>query len=375
MPPASTEFLPEGHTHVLQDPGSGMSFVPIPSSADAAGCRHAGPSHGRLEMLTVDGAHGEGGGQIIRNAVALSALTGTPIRIVNIRANRKKPGLFPQHMAAVRAVACTCGAQTEGLLPGSSLLTFVPEKISSCSTSVEVGTAGCIPLVIQAWLTPALDTGGELRVTGGTEVPLGPTVDYMDRVFLPCLRASGASIRVEILSRGYYPAGGGSVVIQIEKKPLSPIHPQEKGDMCVIVSCSSNLPAHVAERQAVSAGKILEKETCGHFTVETDIRTGKGTGSSCTIYRGCKGGSSLGHRGLPAERVGEAAAREALSAFQSPGSIDVHLSDQLLLPLALYGGTFSSASLTPHAETTLWLLEQFGFSVHVHQDNGVEFSA
>ncbi len=326
-------------------------------------------------MLTIDGSYGEGGGQLVRNAVALSAITGEPVTIDRIRAGRDKPGLAAQHLAAVKAVMCACDADVNGISPGSSSLVFVPDKLKSCSVIVDVGTAGSIPLVIQSWLSVALRAGGSLRVTGGTEVRQSPTIDYLENVLAEVLRSAGAEITIDILKRGYYPEGGGDVLIDVKKRSLSPIEPgsmQESG--CGIISCSSNLPPHVADRHASSAAGFLRKEgiSCG---IWMDERIGASTGSSCTIWRGAKGGTALGKRGVPAERIGEIAAKTAVNEFASSGIVDTHLSDQLLVPVALFGGTYTAAHLTSHAETTLWLLEKFGFDVQFHQGSVAEFSA
>ncbi len=330
----------------------------------------------RLPMLTIDGSFGEGGGQLVRNAVGLSALTGIPVAISRIRAGRKRPGLFPQHIAAVWAIACSCDATVTGLEQGSSVVTFTPGKPKPCDVSVTIGTAGSIPLIILAWLPVALITGGNLHVTGGTEVPLSPTIDYFDNVFCSVLRKSGAEIHLNIERRGYYPAGGGAVTVLVEQRNISPIRTDEQcSGPCHIASCSSNLPAHVADRQAVAAARHVERETGLTCENVIDARAGPGTGSSCTIWRGAKGGSELGRRGFPAENVGESAARVVIDAFRAPGTVDVHIADQLLVPLALFGGKFTTAALTTHAEATVWLLEQFGYKIQSTCGAGVEFSA
>jgi len=326
-------------------------------------------------MLTINGSYGEGGGQIVRNAVALSAITGEPVTIDRIRAGRDKPGLAAQHIGAVRAVMGTCDADVEGISAGSSTLTFVPEKLKLCTVTVDVGTAGSIPLVIQSWLSVALWAGGTLRVTGGTDVQKSPTIDYLNHVLANVLRSAGAEITMEILKRGYYPEGGGEVLIELKRRSLSPIEPESIRDSgCGIVSSSSNLPPQVTERQASAAAELLMREGIS-CTIRRDRRTGSSTGSSITIWRGAKGGSALGRRGVPAEKIGGIAARAALDQFASPGIVDTYLSDQLLVPIALFGGTYTASHLTSHAETTLWLLEQFGYDVQFHQSSVAEFSA
>jgi len=326
-------------------------------------------------MLTIDGSYGEGGGQLVRNAVALSAITGEPITINRIRASRKRPGLGPQHVAAVKAVAHACDADTSGNTVGSTDLSFLPGRSKTCDTVIDVGTAGSIPLVIQAWLPVALHFGGKLRITGGTEVQKSPTIDYLDHVLVAVMRSAGADISIKILKRGYFPEGGGEVEIEVKKKGISPIDPGLMDMTCDIASCSSNLPEHVTDRQASSAAQYLRKELGFSCAIHPDRRTGPSTGSSCTAWNGAKGGIALGKRGVPAEEVGETAARALVGEIRSPGLVDIFLADQLLVPLALFGGSYTAGALSSHAETTLWLLARFGYEVHLRKNSVVEFSA
>ncbi len=327
-------------------------------------------------MLQVDGSVLEGGGQLVRMAAALSALTGTPMELVNIRAGRERPGLRPQHCTALRAVAGTCSARVEGLAIGSRDLRFSPGPATRCSQSLDIGTAGSIPLVLQAWLPVALEKGGEITLTGGTEVAMSPTIDYFTRVFCPVLEGHGAQVETEILQRGYYPAGGGLVRVRAEPSALAPINlgagwgSTWRG----ICSASSRLPAHVAERQAGSAARVLAEATGRTYPATLDARPGPGTGSSCTVWEGCRGSSELGRRGFPAERVGENAARGLVRALRSPWAVDEHLSDQLLVYIARYGGFYTSPSCSLHARTMCWLLSRFGYHIEVTKTpQGVEF--
>ena len=328
-------------------------------------------------MLIIDGSMHEGGGQLIRSAVALSAITCTPIIIEKVRENRATPGLAAQHLAAVKAVVGMCGAETRGLSVGSRRFEFVPGPLRHNDFSLDVGTAGSIPLVLQAWLPVALHTGGRLVVQGGTEVRMSPTIDYLDRVFGRVLRSHGAKVTLQVLSRGYYPRGGGLVEAEVTASGLDRIRlgagakEEERG----IISCSSGLPDHVAERQGSSAQGLLHAATGEVFDVVHDRRMGPSTGSSVTAWCGFKGGSALGKRGLPAEMVGEAAARNLIGALSGAGGADVHLADQLLIYIAQYGGMITSSEKTRHAETMCWLLGLFGYRVNVHEGAIVEFSA
>ncbi len=206
---------------------------------------------------------------------------------------------------------------------------------------------------------------------------MSPTIDYVDHVFAQALRSQGAEVSIRVLQRGYYPAGGGLVEAVVRASALNRIRLMEVPDEQGICSCSSNLPDHVTERQGSSAQGILHRATGEIFEVAYDRRKGPSTGSSITVWRGFKGASALGRRGLPAERVGEAAAAALISELSHAGTVDEHLADQLLIYIGQYGGSLTTSQKTHHAETMCWLLGLFGYQLDMHEGEHVplvEFS-
>ena len=297
-------------------------------------------------MIEINGSFGEGGGQIVRTAVALSAVTGKPVRITNIRQGRSKPGLAAQHARAIMALAGICDARTSGATPGSSEIAFSPGEIRGGSHRVEIGTAGSVTLLMQC-LLPALlraDAPSSLRIHGGTDVSWAPTVDYFKNVFLPALSSFGAKVSLEVLQRGYYPRGQGEVLLEVEPAKLKAGHlecrtcdtRQSTQSIVQGVSHCSNLPEHVAARQADSAVQMLSEAGFQAHVAREALRL-PSMGSGITLWSGCKGASFLGERGLPAEKVGRRAAEELIIELKSKATVDVHLADQLIPYLALAG--------------------------------------
>ena len=168
-------------------------------------------------MLTIDGSYGEGGGQILRTAVALSALNKEPIKIINIRANRPNPGIKAQHYVAIKSVKELCNAKTSGLEVGSSSLTFTPGEIKGGTYKFDIGTAGSMVLVFQTCILASLKSKEPItiRLTGGSDDKWAPTWDYFYYVFLPLIKKIGVNVDAKLIKRGYYPIGGGEAEITI----------------------------------------------------------------------------------------------------------------------------------------------------------------
>ncbi|BAU46807.1 ribosomal subunit interface protein [Sulfurifustis variabilis] len=321
-------------------------------------------------MKTIDASHGEGGGQVVRTACALAAMTGEGVRLVNMRAGRRPPGLAAQHLTAVRAVAALCDAEVAGLALGAREIVFLPGRIKPGEFRFDVGTAGSVTLVLQALLPAALCAPGPVRVTvtGGTDVRATPTVDYFQRVFLPLLARTGARASLRIVRRGYYPRGGGEVELTIEPcGRFAPLRLEQAGALELIEGFAycANLPGHIAARMANAATARL-----AGLRVRIDTRVlGRteafGPGGAIVLAartaHALLGALAVAERGVPAERLGELAADELRPEIESGATLDVHAADQLLVYLARAAGpsVFLARTLSLHVQTVCWLLEQF----------------
>lgn len=312
-------------------------------------------------MIEIDGSFGEGGGQIVRTAVALSAVTSYPVRITSIRKGRKNPGLSPQHVTAISALAQVANAEIEGAKPGSAEVIFRPGEIQGGEREIDIGTAGSITLLMQC-LLPALvfaDSPTTLTVRGGTDVKWSPTIDYLSQVALPAFAEFGVQSRLSCERRGYYPRGGGVATLEVAPGRLRRTDLLASGPGEVEgVSHSSNLPQHVAERQSEAATRVLGREG---FDAEISCETGTfpSTGSGITLWSGRKGASALGERGLRAEKVGASAAEEMVAELRSRAAVDRYLADQLVPYLALAGGSYSAPQISRHASTNIWTATRF----------------
>ena len=323
-------------------------------------------------MLEIDGAYGEGGGQLLRTAVALAAITGRPIRVRRIRAQRDKPGLAPQHLAAVRVVAAIAAARATGLELRSDTLEFHPGGIAGGSHRFDVGTAGSVTLVVQA-LLPVMIAGGApcaASIVGGTDVRAAPPLDYFGEVLLRLLRRMGVDARLAVRRRGYYPRGGGEVEIAVlPGRDLRPLGADEPGTLRHVAGVAhvGNLPEHIATRMLSSALDRLDPPVRARAAIATrvlgpDEAIGQGgaiVAWACTEHA-ILGAGRVAERGVRAEALGAAVGDELAADLASGATLDVHAADQLLVYLALArGGSFATRSLTSHARTAIWLIEQF----------------
>ena len=320
--------------------------------------------------MKLDGSYGEGGGQILRTAVALSAVTGEPVEINNIRKNRPKPGLSAQHVKAVECAAALCNGEVRGCSLHSTDLKFIPGKIKGGAYDINIGTAGSITLILQCLMPIAMHSPDTVRIkiSGGTDVSWSPTIDYMRFVTLFALSKMGYDCSIDLVRRGYYPRGDGCVEAIIAPAKLR--RAEFETNICPVIqgiSHSSRLPMHVVQRQASTAQKLLQHE--GFDTrIAIETKDEASTGSGLTLWCGNMGGSALGKPGFAAEKVGNLAADVILSELTSKAGVDEYLADQLIPYMALAGGgLFTTRNISLHTKTNIWVTEQFldvKFNIH-----------
>jgi RNA 3'-terminal phosphate cyclase (ATP) len=317
-------------------------------------------------VVEIDGSFGEGGGQILRTSLTLSALTGTPFRIYNIRKNRPKPGLQHQHLLAVKAVKTLTNAVTRGDNLGSTELYFEPKGlVEKCECKFDVGTAGSVTLILQTILPLMINRNHIITLTGGTDVPKAPTVDYIRLVFFPLLEKIGIKAKLELFSRGHYPEGGGQVRISDVRGQIEKFELLSPGKLLEIrgISHVSSLPDHIAQRQKSAAESAL-KALGVPIKIDLDIRQGersKGTGIALAgiTEHSLLGSDALGERGVRAEEVGERAAKALIDDLKTNAAVDRHMSDMLMLYAALGKGSYTGAELTSHARTNAEVIRKF----------------
>jgi RNA 3'-terminal phosphate cyclase (ATP) len=323
----------------------------------------------KSKEVSIDGRYGEGGGQILRTALTLSALLNLPVRIGNIRGNRRRPGLRPQHLAAVNALATITHARVDGAEVDSTQLLFEPRGVRAGDYSFHIGTAGSTGLVLQA-LIPVLlfaNTRSHVQISGGTHVPWSPPFHYLQSVFLPALKSMGGEVDLELLAWGWYPKGGGVVRASVyPARDLQAIRRLHRGNLTDIhaLSAASNLPLHIVERQRDQAlRRLVYLGITPNTRIEDAPSPGQGTVLFLAVqFEGSTAGfTSLGKRGKRAEAVADDACDLLIAFLDGGGVIDRHLADQLVLYMALAAGysAFVAENITEHLLTNIWVVEQF----------------
>jgi len=325
-----------------------------------------------MPVVEIDGSRLEGGGQIIRTAVAMSAVSGKPLHVFNIRAKRKQPGLKTQHLEGIKAIASLCGGELKGAVLGSREIFFRPGKLQPKPIEIRVSTAGSIGLIFQSLKLPAAQAGKPVTVhiTGGaTFGKFAPPVQYTQNVLLPVLEKMGYKATVEIKRHGFYPKGGADVTMTIQPfRDLKPLKLLKQGKvkeiMGVSIASSALQKANVAERQAQAAAEILKKRGLkGKITPHYVDSACPGSGMVLWARTdgSVMGSDGLGERGKPSEKVGREAANGLLAALDSGAAVDRNLSDQLLPMMAFAPGTSSILvpEITMHAKTNMWVIQKF----------------
>jgi RNA 3'-terminal phosphate cyclase (ATP) len=326
-----------------------------------------------MDMLEIDGNYGEGGGQILRSSLSLSAILNRPIRINGIRAGRKKPGLAPQHLTSVNAVATITNAKVIGGQLGSQTLTFHPQEISGGNYTFDVAdirpSAGALSLVFQAIALPLsyAKVPSTVILRGGTHVPWSPTVHHLQDIFIPTAARFGFEGSIQLNRWGWYPKGGGEAIARVQPSAnWSGAQLGHRGKLQAIhgISAASNLPEHIINRQH---NQIVKRLTRFDSPVNIERVKGESIGQGTLVFLMAEfenvqaGFSSLGARGKRAEAVADEAYQALANFLKLDAAIEPFLADQLILPMALAKGEsrFTTSQITQHLTTNIWLVQQF----------------
>ncbi len=316
------------------------------------------------ERIEIDGSEGEGGGQILRSALALSLITGRPFRLFNVRAGRPKPGLAAQHLMSVKAASEIGGARIKGASVGSSDLSFEPGTVRAGTYRFEIGTAGATGLVLHTIYLPLALRGGaasEVTITGGTHVRNSPAYPFLDRTWRPHLDRLGLRIRLTLERPGFYPRGGGVLRAVIPAATLHGLTLTERADAGPITGVAgvAGLDIGIARRMAREARRQLEAR--GLTATITEEKWEGGPGAAVALQGAGYTAVSVGERGKPAETVAGEAAADLLAHIDAGAPVDLHSGDQLLLPLALAEGAseYAVAEVTRHLTTNVATIRRF----------------
>jgi RNA 3'-terminal phosphate cyclase (ATP) len=318
-------------------------------------------------MIELDGAAGEGGGQILRSALALSMITGQSFRIRAIRANRTRPGLMRQHLVAVQAAAQVSGARVTGAELGSSELSFTPGPIKGGDYHFAIGSAGSCTLVLQTVMLALLHAQqpSTVRITGGTHNAMAPPVQFLERAYLPLLARMGAEVDIALRRYGFYPAGGGEVIATVRPcAQLRQLSLMERGSYVAAHADAfvAGLPQSVGMRELSCIGHAMQ---WGREQLHLHRLPGEqGPGNAVLITleyehvtEVCAG---FGATAVRAEAVAQEATMQAQAYMASDAAAGEHLADQLMLPMALAGGgRFTASTVSSHAETNAELIARF----------------
>ena len=317
--------------------------------------------------LEIDGSQGEGGGQILRTALSLAIITGQAIKIINIRAKRKTPGLMRQHLTAVNAAASISGAEVNGAQVGSTDLRFNPGNVQGGDYNFNIGTAGSCTLVLQTVLPALLMAAQDSRlvITGGTHNTMSPPFHFLQRAFIPLLKQMGVEVELQLNRFGFYPAGGGEITATIKaKNRLVPLHLESRGERVKAYAESyfAALPTHIAERELAVVKQKLPWSDGQLLLREINRNQGPGNVLLITLEHEhvTEVFTGFAERGVAAEVVAKGAVSAAQKYMASNATVSSYLADQLLLPMALAGGgSFTATEWSQHAATNAEIIKKF----------------
>jgi RNA 3'-terminal phosphate cyclase (ATP) len=318
-----------------------------------------------LNMIEIDGSAGEGGGQVVRTALGLSLVTGRPFSIHNIRGRRRKPGLLRQHLTAVRAATIIGNAEVTGSELGSSALSFAPKAINPGTYTFSIGTAGSCTLVLQAIL-PALllaNESSKITIEGGTHNPMAPPFNFLQESYLPLLQKMGVKISATLERPGFYPAGGGRIVVKVEPVgKLLPIELAQRGELTIsALTLCAQLPGHIGQRELNHIQRKLGVKE--ENTTQEQLKD-FGPGNAVSIFvksaQLTETFTGFGQINVKAEKVAAKAVKEAREYIKSECPVGPYLADQLLIPMAMAGsGRFRTGDLSNHTKTNMEIIKRF----------------
>lgn len=322
-------------------------------------------------MIEIDGGQGEGGGQMVRSSLALSIISGLPVHLTNIRANRSSPGLKRQHLTCVQAAAAICDANVDGARLGAREIQFVPQQVKSGSYRFDIGSAGSTTLVAQTVMLPLAfaDAASTVSITGGTYNTMAPPFDFLNQAYLPNVRKMGFQVEARQLRPGFYPRGGGEIQLTIESSSLKSLEILERGKRIAhrLVSIIGRLPDHIAETEIGTASRKLNWPKKESRTVKFDDCASPGNVlfAEMVYEHVSEIITEFGKQGLPADKVAGRLARSVKNYLKIDAPVGQHLADQLLLPMGIVAekiglsSCFRTGPLTQHSLTHIDILQRF----------------
>jgi len=323
-----------------------------------------GPTY--KKMIQIDASQGEGGGQILRTALALSIITQQAVQLKHIRAKRSKPGLMRQHLTCVKAAQAISNAKVIGDSLGSTELVFTPQAVRAGDYAFAIGTAGSCALVLQTILWPLLlaDAASTITIEGGTHVPMAPSFEFLEFCFLPVIQKMQVEAGLQLHKHGFYPGGGGKLSATINPwKTKLPLDLQERGErisqhgLCII----ANLDQSIATNQLNEVQRYLNWDE--NDLIHQGLRNSHGVGNALVLtvqstYH-TEIVTSYGDKSRSSGLVAKQACDEMKNYLGSSAAVGEHIADQLLIPLALAGGVFTTNVISEHFTTNCDIIRAF----------------